>query len=231
MVVAGLNMIDIKDIKWFHSIKLPDGRTTDGCKPHNLLVTEADIVFSMVDVKGKSVLDIGAWDGFFSFEAERRGAALVTASDWHCWVGSGWGKKIGFDTAKQLLNSKVEELIAKPEDIPLVPDSYDIVILLGVIYHVRNPISVINRCGILASESVIVETAYDNTPGLPAIRLLKPGELNPGDNSNYSLPNVEACRMMMQLAGMKDVKLVKHPSHPTARMFMVGTPTVKELLP
>lgn len=28
-------------------------------------------------------LDIGAWDGFFSFEAERRGAAHVTALDHH----------------------------------------------------------------------------------------------------------------------------------------------------
>ena len=39
---------------------------------------------------GLSVLDIGAWDGFFSFEAERRGAARVVAPT-YSWHGLGWG--------------------------------------------------------------------------------------------------------------------------------------------
>ena len=36
---------------------------------------------------GQSVLDVGAWDGFFSFEAERRGAARVVATDYYSWHG------------------------------------------------------------------------------------------------------------------------------------------------
>jgi len=40
---------------------------------------------------GKSVLDIGAYDGFFSFEAERRGARRVVATDQYCWENPrGW---------------------------------------------------------------------------------------------------------------------------------------------
>ena len=37
------------------------------------------------DLSGQSVLDIGAWDGFFSFESERRGANRVLAVDSFCW--------------------------------------------------------------------------------------------------------------------------------------------------
>ena len=49
---------------------------------------------------GQSVLDIGAWDGFFSFEAERRGASRVVAADHYSWHGRGWGSKAGFELAR-----------------------------------------------------------------------------------------------------------------------------------
>ena len=53
---------------------------------------------------GRSVLDVGAWDGFFSFEAERRGAKRVLATDSFVWRGEvEWADKSGFDLAKQPL--------------------------------------------------------------------------------------------------------------------------------
>ena len=55
-----------------------------------------------------SVLDVGAWDGFFSFEAERRGAARVLAIDSFSWEGDGWGSKAGFELAHEALGSRVE---------------------------------------------------------------------------------------------------------------------------
>ena len=85
-------------INWFHSHAFPDGETTRGEKPIEVLRREAEAVFRH-GVAGKSVLDIGAWDGWFSFEAERRGAARVLATDHYCWSGEGWGSKAGFDHA------------------------------------------------------------------------------------------------------------------------------------
>src|SRR4249920_1793425 len=85
-------------INWFHSLTLPGGENTAGVKSAEVLGVEADVVFRH-GVTGKSVLDIGAWDGFFSFEAERRGAARVLATDHFCWSGEGWGTKAGFDYA------------------------------------------------------------------------------------------------------------------------------------
>src|SRR5215469_11279321 len=74
---------------WFHSHAFPDGEVVAGEKPIGVLEKEAGVVFRH-GVAGKSVLDIGAWDGWFSFEAERRGAARVLATDHFCWSGPGW---------------------------------------------------------------------------------------------------------------------------------------------
>jgi 2-polyprenyl-3-methyl-5-hydroxy-6-metoxy-1,4-benzoquinol methylase len=65
---------------WFHSAELPDGTLIEG---HNSLASlrERYARFPLPsDLAGRRVLDVGAWDGWFSFEAERRGAK-VTAID------------------------------------------------------------------------------------------------------------------------------------------------------
>ncbi|MDI1296077.1 MAG: methyltransferase type 11, partial [bacterium] len=82
--------------RWFHSFAFPDGTHVDGVKTLNALRQEADLIFPQ-SLQGKRVLDIGAWDGFFSFQAEQRGAAEVLATDHFCWSGDGWGDKRGFD--------------------------------------------------------------------------------------------------------------------------------------
>jgi tRNA (mo5U34)-methyltransferase len=69
---------------WWHSIKLGDGVTTPGHKTPELLQTELKSL-NLPALKGKSVLDIGAWDGFYSFEAERQGASRVVALDHYVW--------------------------------------------------------------------------------------------------------------------------------------------------
>lgn len=58
---------------WWHSIDLGDGVVTPGYKTPEMLARELDAM-RLPDVRGSTVLDIGGWDGFFAFEAERRGA-------------------------------------------------------------------------------------------------------------------------------------------------------------
>jgi hypothetical protein len=70
---------------WFHSIELANGVVTPGIKSLDALRAEADAIFGPLDLRGKSVLDIGAWNGYFSFEAKRRQAARVLATDHYCW--------------------------------------------------------------------------------------------------------------------------------------------------
>lgn len=71
---------------WWHSIDLGEGVVTEGWKkPTDLAAEWAALGLGPDDLAGRSVLDIGAWDGWFSFEAERLGAARVVALDHYVW--------------------------------------------------------------------------------------------------------------------------------------------------
>ena len=122
----------IAQIEWFHRIELAPGLVTDGKidpRPRLPGLRLPD------DLSGRTLLDIGAWDGFFSFEMERRGAA-VTALDSFGWSGDGWGSRAGFACAREALGSTVEAV--EMEVLDLSPDAigtFDIVLFLNVLYH------------------------------------------------------------------------------------------------
>ena len=67
----------VAGLKWHHSIDLGGGLVTPGGKSLSLCTDEAGLIFDRVDLSGRTVLDIGAWNGFFSFEAKtaRRGSS------------------------------------------------------------------------------------------------------------------------------------------------------------
>src|SRR4051812_14352176 len=166
-------------IHWFHSHAFPDGETTKGDKPAETLRREAETIFRH-SVAGKSVLDIGAWDGWFSFEAERRGASRVLATDHFCWSGAGWGTRAGFDYAHAKLGSKVETLDIDVPQIGLeTVGKFDVVLFLGVLYHVKDPLSCLERVASVTGEMMVVETetALDILPW-PVMRYYEGAELN-----------------------------------------------------
>jgi len=68
---------------WYHSINLGEGVTSKGSKSSQIPLDR------FPDFSGRSVLDIGAWDGYYSFLAERQGASRVVALDHYVW-GLDW---------------------------------------------------------------------------------------------------------------------------------------------
>jgi tRNA (mo5U34)-methyltransferase len=91
-------------------------------------------------------LDIGAWDGNFSFAAQRHGAVRVLATDHFCWSGAGWGTKDGFDFANGKMKAGVESLeIDVPDISPEHVGTFDVVLFLGVLYHLRHPLLGLER--------------------------------------------------------------------------------------
>lgn len=69
---------------WWHSIDLGEGVVTPGFK--TLAVLEAELTrLELGDLRGKSVLDVGSYDGYFAFAAERLGADRVVALDHYVW--------------------------------------------------------------------------------------------------------------------------------------------------
>ncbi len=84
------------------------------------------------DLTGKSVVDVGAWDGYFSFECEQRGAAKVLATDHYCWSGKDVFDGGGFQLARRALKSQVQDLKCRVEDLrPEEVGQFDYVLFLG----------------------------------------------------------------------------------------------------
>ena len=133
-------------LRWYHRIKLGHGVITQGVDNSPERLAKAHLPG---DLSGRSVLDIGAWDGFFSFEAERRGASRVVAADHYAWHGTGWGTgegKAGFQLAREVLNSRVEDSDTDVMDLsPERVGSFDVVLFLGVLYHLPNPLLALER--------------------------------------------------------------------------------------
>lgn len=69
---------------WFHSIDCGDGIITNGVNSQESLQNQLKCM-ALPNLRGKTVLDIGAWDGFFSFAAEELGAERIVALDHWIW--------------------------------------------------------------------------------------------------------------------------------------------------
>jgi len=116
---------------WYHSFELPDGTRIDGCIGLAALRERYARFPIPQDLSGQRVLDIGAWDGWFSFEAERRGA-VVTAVD--CV------EVPGFRQIQKKLGSKVDYRVVDLYDLPQSGlGKFDVVFFLGVFYHLKHP--------------------------------------------------------------------------------------------
>lgn len=181
----------VAGIKWYHCIDLGDGIITPGANPHNFF----DALKLPASLKGKTVLDIGAWDGYYSFRCEQLGASVL-ATDSHSWDGSGWGTKDGFLLAREILESTVEDYDIAPNQIaPMSVGVFDIVLLLGVIYHLRNPVDALERAWDVTKETLVVETHIDETIGNDKpYAVFYPGKELNNDPTNWWGPN----RMCME---------------------------------
>jgi len=214
---------EVNAIKWWHAIDLGHGVVTPGPDPTAARLRELQIPS---DLAGLSVLDIGAWDGFFSFEAERRGAARVLATDSFCWGQGGWGTKAGFVLARRALNSRVEDLAIDPLD--LSPDrvgTFDLVLFLGVLYHMRHPLLALERVFSVTRDLLILNTQVDFMAiDRPAIAFYQGSELN-NDPTNWCGPNPAAVIAMLHAVGFRDVRVISRwAARETTLQDMNGAP-------
>ena len=211
----------VEQIKWYHSMPLPFGIVTPGKEAST---TRWPRLGLPEHLDGKSVLDIGAWDGFFSFEAERRGAGRVLATDHFSWSGEGWGTKHGFDLAREALGSRVEEkdvdvLDLSPESVGL----FDVVFFLNVLYHLPNPKLGLERVASVTRDLLVLETFVDllDVP-LPAMTYFPGGKMW-GFDTTWWAPNLLALEAMLVDAGFRSVEVKTRVStHSRAAWAMWG---------
>lgn len=133
---------------WHHVMRFPHGIVSPGAyDPQELFG-----FLELPDLRGKRVLDVGTRDGFFAFECERRGAEVV-ALDYADMDLTGFG------VAKRIYGSQIEYVQANVYD--LSPDqlgTFDVVLFLGVLYHLRHPLLALDRLRGLCRELLIVES-------------------------------------------------------------------------
>ena len=122
---------------WYHKIEVAPGVWTPGT--HNS-TQGLELIQMPEDLTGMRVLDIGARDGFYTFEAERRGAREVVALDYES------ADNTGFSIAAELLGSKAT--FVNDNVYALNPEehgTFDLILFLGVIYHLRHPLLALDR--------------------------------------------------------------------------------------
>jgi tRNA (mo5U34)-methyltransferase len=203
---------------WFHSIDLGHGVVTPGYKSAEVMRAELPAMH-IPDVNGKTVLDINCWDGFYSFEAERRGAARVVALDWFAWFHymkeafpeSELPGKAGFDAAHKALNSNVESMAGDFMELDTSTlGTFDVVFFLGSLYHMENPLGSMRRVAAVTKEVAVIETEAIYVPSLKNHALCEfypTNELN-NDHSNWWAPTEAALVGICKAAGFVRVEVI-----------------------
>jgi len=193
----------VKQYFWFHSIDVGNGVVTPGTKTPQLHAAEAAAIFDPIEMNGATVIDIGAWNGYYSFEAKRRGASRVLATDHFCWNHEHFRGRETFDLARSALGLEIEALdIDVPELSPeKVGGKFDVVLFLGVFYHLFDPIDGLRRAASLANDVLVVETHTDlGDLDRPAMVMYPDRELD-GDPTSWWGPNNACVRELLNAMG------------------------------
>ncbi|MGO8870143.1 MAG: DUF1698 domain-containing protein [Acidimicrobiales bacterium] len=225
-------------IHWFHSIDLGNGVVTKGTSELQI----PDDKFPVL--AGRSVLDVGAWDGYYSFMAERIGASRVVALDHYAWAvdvvartaywkecAAGgtlpdhsldltefWRPDLpgrrGFEFAAAALGSKVQPLLADFATMDLSElGTFDVVLYLGVLYHMKEPLTCLERIRSVTQEVAVIETQavhFQHLEHEPLLQFYAGGELN-ADFGNWYIPTMGALHSLCRAAGFSSVRTIEGP--------------------
>ena len=72
------------------------------------------------------------------------------------------GTKAGFELARKALDSKVEDLSIDVLDLsPERIGEFDLVLILGVLYHMRHPLLALERVASVTKDQLVLETHVD----------------------------------------------------------------------
>jgi tRNA (mo5U34)-methyltransferase len=175
-VVARSNFI------WHQRFHLSESVLTPGVNDIEWLLDEAGVPASL---DGASVLDIGTTNGGAAFIAESRGATRVVAVDIYD------GDRFGFDEIRNALGSNASFVKGSVYQLPeLLNEEFDVVLFLGVLYHLRHPLLAIDAVRRLTRGVLYLETAVSGDPSdPPRAQFYRRDELN-ADGSNWFAPTI-----------------------------------------
>lgn len=206
---------EILSLKWWHRIPITPGYTTPGICPHGHSGDFESRFGLPKDLTGLKILDVGGYDGLFSFECEKRGASKVDMIDYY--QGSpNKNPNRPFQLAKEILNSNVLYQSSKLESYtPRLTTGkliqYDLILYYGVMYHIENPTGAVAKLLRLAKPggTILVETTISDPDLYNDTRALlqyKPGWEE--DPTNQYYPNKKWIEEAFVQHGAKSVEVV-----------------------
>lgn len=144
-------------------------------------------------------------------ECKERGIEQKPDQETPNWRPSELPGKRGFDTAHKALGSKVEGVVADYMSLdPKKVGVFDVVLYMGVLYHMQDPLAAMKQVAALTGKVAIIEMAAELIPGyehLAFCEFFETNELN-GDISNWWAPNQKALLGLCRAAGFKRMEVV-----------------------
>jgi tRNA (mo5U34)-methyltransferase len=217
---------------WFHNIDLGGVSTAPdhflGDYPNMKWRKFADAV--PADLTGKTVLDIGCNAGFYSIEMKRRGASRVLGVDFD----DVYLEQARF--AAEVAETDIEFRKLSVYDVGALGEKFDVVIFMGVLYHLRHPLLALDLIREHVARDIMVFqsmqrgsrdvpdlaenypfSAYDlfDDPAYPKLHFIEKRYAN--DPTNWWVPNAACAEAMLRSAGFEIT------AHPEAEVYICRT--------
>ena len=211
---------------WFHNLRLPGGAVTAVDHPlGDFPAYKWEQIAPALpdDLRGKRALDIGCNAGFYTFELAKRGARVLAIDhDEHYLTQARWA-------ACQLgLEDRVEFRTMDVYDLAHVNGTFDVVLFLGVLYHLRYPLLGLDLVAERVSGTLVLQTlttdevnafqapsdvAFDRReqlrdPSWPTMAFIE--HFLAGDPTNWWVPSGNAVEAMVRSTGLG---VVARPGH------------------
>jgi tRNA (mo5U34)-methyltransferase len=212
---------------WYHRIKLPYDIETRGWAPLDASAYKLPERFD-----GERILDIGSWDGYWTWHALERGASYVVAIDdfsdslgsasvdrseqWKTWDLC--QKALGYTNCQRLTMSVY--------DIASLGVEFDRVVCFGVLYHLKHPTWALEKLRSVTTKSIHIESAVLDKMTSPYTKTQLPtgachAEFYPNDefgknSSNWWVPSLSCLAGWLQATGWSNVQtwpLTEYPMH------------------
>jgi tRNA (mo5U34)-methyltransferase len=216
----GASAVDAERVRdsvplWFHTFALAPGVYTPGiARDHGYRLA----VLGSDRFAGRSALDIGAFDGFYSFLAEVRGARRVVAVDneqYVDWVRARFGVTLeggaGFRAIARLLGSRVEYRRMDALDVRELGERFEVVLCFGILHRVTDPIGLLAALAdVLAPGGEIVLETYGSrlAADSPTIEVHEPGNVYARDDFVYWGFSPEGLRRLARIVGLDEVEVL-----------------------
>lgn len=204
--------------EWFHNLNLGGVQTA----PDHFLGDYPAVKWRHfahalpADLRGKTVLDIGCNAGYYSIEMKRRGADRVVGVD----NDEGYLAQARF--AAEVCGSEIEFRKLSVYDVAALGERFDIVLFLGVLYHLRHPLLALDLLhehvagDLLVFQSMLrgsdevervesdypfAETGIFERPGFPRMHFIE--DRYSADPTNWWIPNRACAEAMLRSAGFE----------------------------